>query len=107
MNWLKLIALLGLGLFTSCSSFKAERVDSDTSDEKALEITDEWVQRDTERVVSDVVERMLASDYSCWSAWCVLTVTIFSSAWIRLDLSQHGNHPPLGVNSDRNVNVNS
>ena len=31
----------------SCGSFKAERVDGDTSDEKAMEITDKWVSGGT------------------------------------------------------------
>ncbi len=51
---LTLSILLTLGV--SCGSFKAKRVDSAESDEKALEITDKWVQRDTEKVVSEVVD---------------------------------------------------
>jgi penicillin-binding protein activator len=47
--------LLSLIVFVSCGSFKAERVDSDQSDEKAMEITDKWVAGDTERVVKDVI----------------------------------------------------
>jgi len=43
---------------TSCSSFKAERVNSDESDEKALEITDKWVARDTENVIKSFIEKM-------------------------------------------------
>ncbi|WP_127714520.1 hypothetical protein [Halobacteriovorax sp. HLS] len=42
----------------SCSSFKAQRVDSTKSDEKAMEITDQWVQGDTERVVSEIIENI-------------------------------------------------
>ncbi len=47
--------LLALVLLASCGSFKAERVDADKSDEKAMEITDKWVAGDTERVVKDVI----------------------------------------------------
>ena len=43
---------------SSCSSFQAERVDSQISDEKALTITDEWVQKDTENVVRELVAKM-------------------------------------------------
>lgn len=42
--------------FTSCGGFKAKRVDSAESDDKALEITDEWVSGDTEKVVRDVLK---------------------------------------------------
>ena len=51
-----LIATLFLSL--SCSSFQAKRVDSNESDEKALEITDKWVQRDTENVVKEVISKL-------------------------------------------------
>lgn len=45
-------------LFTlgACSSFKAKRVDSGESDEKALTITDKWVSGDTERSVQEVMK---------------------------------------------------
>lgn len=49
-------AILLLLLTTSCSSFQASRVDSQESDEKAMGITDEWLQRDTEKVVREVME---------------------------------------------------
>ena len=52
-----LIVLAGLTL-ASCSSFKAERVDNKTSDEKALKITDQWVQADTEQVVREAMKEM-------------------------------------------------
>lgn len=48
-------ALLSL---VSCGSFKAERVDNKTSDEKALKITDQWVQADTEQVIRDAMKEM-------------------------------------------------
>lgn len=50
-----LLILLGI-LLTSCSSFEAERVDNEESDEKALEITDKWVQGDTERVIKKILK---------------------------------------------------
>ncbi len=45
-------------LVTSCGSFKAERVDANESDEKAMEITDEWVSRDTEKIVEEVMKQL-------------------------------------------------
>lgn len=42
----------------SCSSFKAERVDSKTSDEKALTITDQWLQADTENVIREAMKEL-------------------------------------------------
>ena len=45
--------LLALTL-TSCSSFKAKRVDANESDELAMEITDKWLSRDTEIVVKSI-----------------------------------------------------
>lgn len=55
----KILCLLLLSLaFTSCSSFKAKRVDSAESDDKAMEITDQWVQGDTEKVVKEILERI-------------------------------------------------
>ncbi|MFZ9000543.1 MAG: hypothetical protein ACO20H_04530 [Bacteriovoracaceae bacterium] len=54
----KLVYLLFVFLTVSCSSFQAERVDSQESDEKALEITDKWLQGDTERVVKEILTVM-------------------------------------------------
>ena len=56
---MKLVILAGM-LFSlvSCSSFQAKRVDSAESDEKALEITDKWIQRDTEKVVKESLEKI-------------------------------------------------
>ncbi len=53
-----LIMLLATLLVSSCASFKAERVDAKTSDEKAMEITDNWVAEDTRRAVKEILEQM-------------------------------------------------
>lgn len=55
MKKTNLLILLGLLFLTSCSSFQAERVGSDESDERSLEITDQWNQRDTENVVKEIL----------------------------------------------------
>ena len=47
-----------LFLFTSCGSFKAERVDANTSDEKGLSITDNWMSADTTQAISDVIKQI-------------------------------------------------
>jgi len=57
MSKLILMSLLSLGLI-SCGSFKAERVDAQKSDEKAMEITDEWVAKDTEIAVNDILKQI-------------------------------------------------
>ena len=49
---------VSLLVVASCSSFKAERVDSKTSDEKALTITDQWVQADSEKVIAEAMKDM-------------------------------------------------
>ncbi len=54
----KVLLLLSLLSLIGCGSFKAKRVDSNESDERALEITDKWVQRDTEQVVSDTLKQI-------------------------------------------------
>ena len=51
-----ILMLLALG--TSCSSFKAKRVDAAESDEMAMEITDQWVAGDTERVVQEILKKI-------------------------------------------------
>lgn len=53
-----LMTAIVLMSLASCSSFKAERVDSKTSDEKALTITDQWVQADTEKVIAEAMKEM-------------------------------------------------
>lgn len=53
-NLIALLPVIFLFLLASCSQFKAERQDAKTSDEKALSITDNWVDTDTTQVVNDV-----------------------------------------------------
>ncbi len=52
------LILISFCLFSSCARFKAKRVDDRESDEKGLEITDKWLQHDTEKVVSEVVDQI-------------------------------------------------
>ena len=58
----KNLAILGLLTLTmalqSCTSFKAKRVDSAESDKLAMEITDKWVNKDTEIAISQVLEQI-------------------------------------------------
>lgn len=51
-------ALMLSMLATSCGGFKAKRVDAAESDEKALSITDNWVNQDTTQVVTEVIKQM-------------------------------------------------
>ena len=44
-------------LLFSCS-FQAKRVGMQESDERALEITDKWVQKDTEQATKDILDKM-------------------------------------------------
>jgi uncharacterized protein (TIGR02722 family) len=56
---MRLLVLILTALFmVSCSSFKAQRTDAKTSDEKALEITDNWVAQDTENAIKKILEQM-------------------------------------------------
>lgn len=56
---LLLLSLFGLIItIQSCGGFKAKRVSADESDEKAMEITDKWVGRDTELVVKDILKQI-------------------------------------------------
>lgn len=58
-NILKLFLLSSLlVLLASCGSFKAQRVDAATSDEKAMEITDQWVAADTQIAVKNLLEQI-------------------------------------------------
>ena len=51
---LLVIALLS----SSCGSFKAQRVDANTSDEKGLSITDNWMSADTTQATSDILKQI-------------------------------------------------
>lgn len=56
-----LVSVLTLSLLaSSCGSFKAERVDANTSDEKGLSITDNWMSADTTQAISDIIKQMKA-----------------------------------------------
>jgi uncharacterized protein (TIGR02722 family) len=56
---MKKILLLALAFtLVGCGGFKAQRVDNEKSDEKAMEITDEWVNGDTIRVVDETLQKM-------------------------------------------------
>lgn len=58
---MKFTTLLLVAVFmVSCASFKAERVDNKTSDEKAMSITDNWVAEDTRMSVAEIIKKMLA-----------------------------------------------
>lgn len=72
------LALAAAFLAASCSRFRAERVGADESDERAMTITDEWVQRDTEKVVDDIVADMGAHEgFRRWRATLGRLPTIF------------------------------
>lgn len=53
-----LLVMTAVLTLSGCGSFKAERVDNKTSDEKALKITDQWLQADTEQVIRDTMKEM-------------------------------------------------
>lgn len=55
-----LVTLTLATLATSCGSFKAERVDANTSDEKGLSITDNWMSADTTQAITDILKQMKA-----------------------------------------------
>ena len=41
-----------------CASFKAERLSTAEGDEKAMEITDEWLLTDTQNTVGEIMKKM-------------------------------------------------
>lgn len=43
-----------------CGSFEAKRVDAQTSDEKGLKITDNWMSADTSQAIADVIKQIKA-----------------------------------------------
>jgi hypothetical protein len=53
-----MIALLMIS--PACSSFKAERVDDSKADEKAMQITDNWVDGDSIRVIDGGMKQLYA-----------------------------------------------
>ena len=53
-----LLCTLGIAFLPSCSRFQAKRVSSDESDERALEITDKWVSRDTETSIKKILQQL-------------------------------------------------
>lgn len=56
---LKTIVIVTLALtLTACSSFKAERVDERKADEKAMKITDNWVDGDTMIVIDSTLKEI-------------------------------------------------
>jgi uncharacterized protein (TIGR02722 family) len=56
---MKVLSLVLCMLFlSSCASFKAKRTDAKESDEKALEITDNWVSKDTENAIKEILKQM-------------------------------------------------
>jgi PBP1b-binding outer membrane lipoprotein LpoB len=56
----KVLTLAAVVAFTlqGCSSFKAQRVDEAKADEKAMEITDNWVDGDTIRVIDGSMKQI-------------------------------------------------
>jgi PBP1b-binding outer membrane lipoprotein LpoB len=55
-----LLIMVGILSMSACSSFKAERVDDAKADEKAMEITDRWVDGDTIRVIDGSIKQLYA-----------------------------------------------
>jgi len=55
-----LLMLMFATLLNSCGGFKAKRVSGEESDEKAMEITDKWVAKDTEIVIEKVMKPVCA-----------------------------------------------
>ncbi|MFP5490990.1 MAG: CsgG/HfaB family protein [Bacteriovoracia bacterium] len=55
-----LISSLMLVSLVGCGSFEAKRVDAQTSDEKGLKITDNWMSADTSQAIADVLKQIKA-----------------------------------------------
>lgn len=53
-----LLVTFSLMFIVSCSSFKATRDSAKDSDEKSLEITDNWVAEDTRQAVQEMLKQM-------------------------------------------------
>ena len=54
------IALMTIAALTlqGCAGFKAERLSTAEGDEKAMEITDEWLLTDTENAVNEIMKQL-------------------------------------------------
>ena len=64
-----LTIFLSLLMLASCGSFKAKRVSAEESDEKGLEITDNWMSADTTQAVQDLLKQIRAhKGYQRWLA---------------------------------------
>ncbi|MBY0516619.1 MAG: penicillin-binding protein activator LpoB [Bacteriovoracaceae bacterium] len=59
MKSLLLVPVLLISL-VSCGGFEAKRVDAQTSDEKGLKITDNWMSADTSQAVVDILKQIKA-----------------------------------------------
>jgi len=60
-SMIRIGSMMGVVLaLSACSSFKAERVDDGKADEKAMSITDNWVDGDTIRVIDGAIKQMYA-----------------------------------------------
>ena len=57
-NWIILFTSISILSLSACSSFKAERVDDAKADEKAMEITDNWVDGDTIRSIDGTIKQV-------------------------------------------------
>jgi PBP1b-binding outer membrane lipoprotein LpoB len=58
---IRITSMMGVVLsLSACSTFKAERVDDSKADEKAMSITDNWVDGDTIRVIDGAIKQMYA-----------------------------------------------
>ncbi|MCF8059240.1 MAG: penicillin-binding protein activator LpoB [Bacteriovoracaceae bacterium] len=55
MVYVLLLSMVGL---SSCGGFKAKRVGADEGDDAAMNITDKWVDRDTETVVKKTIKQI-------------------------------------------------
>lgn len=81
----RIVSIVFLLSLVGCAGFKAQRVDSKTSDEKALTITDQWLQGDTEQVIKEVLEKM--QEHKGFKAY----------------LRDHGDRPKLFIGEVQNL----
>lgn len=52
------LMILVMMSLVSCSSFKASRVGAEEADEKGLEITDNWMSKDTQLAIDEVMKQI-------------------------------------------------